>query len=799
MSNFAKYENLQALFTAIGKKKLSVSDTMPTAGATYEDICILYIGPTDANYTKGYVYECEEVTPSTDPKTYSWNAKINVDVDLSKYKTIFPGTKDEWDLLTEAQQDQYDYCFFDDDESDYFAVVDSITEGDMHPVTSNATYGLKQTVEQNSDAIADISNVYGAKNLLNHDIESGEQSGLTFTVNADRSITVNGTASANLVFTLWNKHDLDSTKQYILSGCPAGGSDSKYELTYTDGGYNHYDDIGSGVKFTPFTTGNDKIFLYIFSGQTFNNAVFKPMLRLASITDGTYEPYTKTNRELTNALEGKADKVSNATNGNFAGLDANGNLTDSGKKASDFQTALTFDNVPTENSNNPVKSNGIYIANQNIYEVMGKNGAKNLIYVEDFTLIKSSARTKSLTTEDFGNDIPKTQVTLSFEVSDSNLTVNGEFRAYAPLVSGVRELLGGVPYMADGTYSFSFDATKLDQLYIFINNEDEITATCKIGNVMIRFANDSDTTYEPYAKTNRQLTEDSVDWKSNSVLGAKNFLTNKGTATTQGVEFAVDSNGVFTVTRKSAGSSHAYYSNGTFDLPAGTYIFSNGYDALPSGIQATYLYNRTDGAYFINCNNGPKMFTLTSTKTLAFNIEVQTTQSPSGVKIYPMIRLVSDNDATYQPYAKTNRELTEAVDGMMMKVGRYTKTVKGTNTTYGALIDQICADMKTLIDGFADTNTKVIPMSITIDGLATLFVRPDQYKNGDNFNIVAYCTSCDGTTFYTFYLRGLSGSGNSTIYRQDVTANSQVINEFTSTSFTGDKNISLIYDRYQII
>ena len=34
-----------------------------------------------------------------------------------------------------------------------------------------------------------------------------------------------------------------------------------------------------------------------------------------------------------------ASKVSNATNGNFAGLDANGNLTDSGSKASDFATA----------------------------------------------------------------------------------------------------------------------------------------------------------------------------------------------------------------------------------------------------------------------------------------------------------------------------------------------------------------------------------------------------------------------------------------------------------------------------
>ena len=43
-------------------------------------------------------------------------------------------------------------------------------------------------------------------------------------------------------------------------------------------------------------------------------------------------------------LDRKADKVSNATDGNFAGLDANGNLTDSGFKASDFkpkQTAVT--------------------------------------------------------------------------------------------------------------------------------------------------------------------------------------------------------------------------------------------------------------------------------------------------------------------------------------------------------------------------------------------------------------------------------------------------------------------------
>ena len=43
--------------------------------------------------------------------------------------------------------------------------------------------------------------------------------------------------------------------------------------------------------------------------------------------------------ELLDVVSGKANKVSDATNGNFVGLDSNGNLVDSGKKASDFMMA----------------------------------------------------------------------------------------------------------------------------------------------------------------------------------------------------------------------------------------------------------------------------------------------------------------------------------------------------------------------------------------------------------------------------------------------------------------------------
>ena len=55
---------------------------------------------------------------------------------------------------------------------------------------------------------------------------------------------------------------------------------------------------------------------------------------LEARADGLYVPKPKETD-----ISGKADKVKPAVNGNFAGLDASGNLTDSGKKAADFVAA----------------------------------------------------------------------------------------------------------------------------------------------------------------------------------------------------------------------------------------------------------------------------------------------------------------------------------------------------------------------------------------------------------------------------------------------------------------------------
>lgn len=90
-------------------------------------------------------------------------------------------------------------------------------------------------------------------------------------------------------------------------------------------------------------TGNSDIHVTISDKSAWNAKYDKP---------GTGIPSTDMSAEVQASLaladsaiqehqdiSGKADKVASATNGNFAGLDANGNLTDSGSKAADFATA----------------------------------------------------------------------------------------------------------------------------------------------------------------------------------------------------------------------------------------------------------------------------------------------------------------------------------------------------------------------------------------------------------------------------------------------------------------------------
>lgn len=160
------------------------------------------------------------------------------------------------------------------------------TEDSINLITSGAVYEVKETADgANSIAVdnraALIELVDGsAKNLLKHNVTTQTVNGVTFTVNSDGTLTANGTASSSAIvrFNYFSNLSIPDG-EYVLSGCPAGGSASTYRLDITRSPGSSINDIGSGVTFevggsyTP-----NEIRLVILSGTVCDNLTFKPMI-----------------------------------------------------------------------------------------------------------------------------------------------------------------------------------------------------------------------------------------------------------------------------------------------------------------------------------------------------------------------------------------------------------------------------------------------------------------------------------------------------------------------------------------
>ncbi len=103
----------------------------------------------------------------------------------------------------------------------------------------------------------------------------------------------------------------------------------------------------------------DRQLVYTDSGwDTFSSTIYHE--NLPDVDSGTYKHLTATQRtaltggastdaDAQHTHDSKADKVSSPTAGNFAGLDVNGNLTDSGSSSSDFASASHSQNDSTIN------------------------------------------------------------------------------------------------------------------------------------------------------------------------------------------------------------------------------------------------------------------------------------------------------------------------------------------------------------------------------------------------------------------------------------------------------------------
>lgn len=160
---------------------------------------------------------------------------------------------------------------------------------------SDSTYVPYSNIRPFSGHVMD-SVVRCGKNLLPNNATTQTINGVTFTVNADGSVTANGTATdeARLVLAQTGAA-VYPPGSYIVTGCPTGGANDKYML----GAYFDVDGVtiwngefGYGVTYDVLNTmQTHNTCIIISKGYTASNLVFKPMIRLASITDATYEPY----------------------------------------------------------------------------------------------------------------------------------------------------------------------------------------------------------------------------------------------------------------------------------------------------------------------------------------------------------------------------------------------------------------------------------------------------------------------------------------------------------------------------
>lgn len=141
-----------------------------------------------------------------------------------------------------------------------------------------------------------VINVYG-KNLIPYPFLFGSvtKNGVTFTDNADGTITVNGTATAN---TYYSVSSLISYPKgtYYLSGSPKNGSLSTYYVAARnrlDSSYTIFKtDTGNGVSITLENADTLMFDIRIISGATVNNLIFKPQLEFGSASSA-YELYNR--------------------------------------------------------------------------------------------------------------------------------------------------------------------------------------------------------------------------------------------------------------------------------------------------------------------------------------------------------------------------------------------------------------------------------------------------------------------------------------------------------------------------
>lgn len=240
--------------------------------------------------------------------------------------------------------------------------------------------------------------------------------------------------------------------------------------------------------------------------------------------------------------------------------------------------------------------------------------------------------------------------------------------------------------------------------YVYVYTNASMTySNYNIANIMVveKDVYNFNPSYEPYAKSNQQLTEDTTALLDNTeVNGAVNIASNNMTnKTTLGVTFTVGDDGAITASGTATGNIRINI--GTVWLKKGiTYRITDTSD-LSESDQNQQLIVRTSGGTWImassNTGDTPNKHTPSNDFSAVVTIAITSGQTVSKT-FYPMVSVVSYT-GPYVPYAKSNKELTEDVADLVSDGKPYNFGIMGTSTKPSFLNGDTLAS-KTILEIF---------------------------------------------------------------------------------------------------
>lgn len=183
---------------------------------------------------------------------------------------------------------------------------------------------------------------------------------------------------------------------------------------------------------------------------------------------------------------------------------------------------------------------------------------------------------------------------------------------------------------------------------------------------------------------------DKVDWKSAGILGAKNLNSYPyyhSSRTLNNVVWTVNADGSVNANGQASGGNSNFACHSRIETNINALILPNGKYFLSGcpegGSDSTFYFKieRTTGgsAVVIATDYGEGVeFTLNGDDNYNDRVVLQvictirTNYNAQNLLFKPMIRLIEDTDATFRPYAMTNKQMTDILNNVPATAGTYT-------------------------------------------------------------------------------------------------------------------------------